>query len=270
MMRRFLLLASCCFALAACSQTSAAAPSTTTATTTTTTEAATPTTVDYPTEVEPAPDVRPVFGGLGVDTLADGMTLVAKAAGETEVYEVPGAEEPWITLAETTIVGTPTVLSIVEGPTDGWAKVMLPVRPNGTLGWVKTQGMLLYVVDGRVVVNLSNKTLTYYQQGEVVLETTVAIGSDRNPTPTGSLFITDNVTLADPSSPWGPYAFGLSARSDTITEYNGGDGIIGIHGTNRPNSIGSAASLGCLRIDNDVITQLHEMIPIGTPVEIMA
>ncbi len=270
MMGRFLLLTACCLSLAACSQASAATPTTTTTTTTTTTEAATPTTLDTPTEVESPPDPRPVFQGMSVETLPDGMTLVARAAGETEVYEVPGAEDPWMTLPETTIVGTRTVLSIVEGPTDGWAKVMLPIRPNGTLGWVKTQDMLLYVVEGRVVVDLSDKTLTYYEQGEVVLETTVAIGSDRNPTPTGSFFITDNVTLADPNSPWGPHAFGLSARSETITEYNGGDGIIGIHGTNRPSSIGSAASLGCIRMDSDVITQLHEMIPIGTPVEIVA
>jgi lipoprotein-anchoring transpeptidase ErfK/SrfK len=100
--------------------------------------------------------------------------------------------------------------------------------------------------------------------------TTVAVGSSHDPTPTGSFFITDTVTLADPNSPWGPHAFGLSARSETISEYNGGDGIIGIHGTDQPGSIGNAASLGCVRVPNDVITELHDVIPIGTPVEINA
>jgi lipoprotein-anchoring transpeptidase ErfK/SrfK len=78
------------------------------------------------------------------------------------------------------------------------------------------------------------------------------------------------VRVARAGGPWGPAALGLSARSDTITEFNGGDGIVGIHGTNRPGSIGQAASLGCIRLPNDVILQLHELVPIGTPVEIRA
>jgi lipoprotein-anchoring transpeptidase ErfK/SrfK len=119
-------------------------------------------------------------------------------------------------------------------------------------------------------VDLTKRTLIYFEDGEEILTTTVAIGSDRNPTPTGSFFVTDNVTLANPNSPWGPHALGLSGRSDTITEFNGGDGIIGIHGTNNAASIGEAASLGCVRVPNEIITELHEIIPIGTPVQINA
>jgi lipoprotein-anchoring transpeptidase ErfK/SrfK len=175
-----------------------------------------------------------------------------------------------VTLEPTTILGTATVLGVLEGPEEGWARVMLPGRPNGSEGWVNVVETMLSVVNGQVVVDLSERTLTYYEHGDEVLVTAVAVGSSRNPTPTGSFFITDTVTLADPNSPWGPHAFGLSARSETITEYNGGDGIIGIHGTDQPGSIGDAASLGCVRVPNDVITQLHEVISIGTPVEIRA
>ena len=103
-----------------------------------------------------------------------------------------------------------------------------------------------------------------------MLTTEIGVGSSQNPTPTGRFFVTDTVTMADPNSAWGPHALGLSARSDTITEYNGGDGIIGIHGTNSPWSIGRASSLGCIRVPNDVITRLHEMVRLGTPVEIAA
>ena len=128
----------------------------------------------------------------------------------------------------------------------------------------------IYVVEGRVVVDLSDRSLIYYEHGEEVLTATIAIGTSRNPTPTGEYYVTDSVTLHDPNSVWGPHALGLSARSETITEYNGGDGIIGIHGTSNPGSIGKAASLGCVRVHNDVITALHQMIPIGTPVVINA
>ena len=74
--------------------------------------------------------------------------------------------------------------------------------------------------------------------------------------------------VGNPTGPWGPWAFGLSAYSDVVTEFNGGNGIIGIHGTNRPGSIGYAQSLGCVRVPNDVALELGELISAGVPVEI--
>ncbi len=257
------------FLVAACGGESVASPGTTT---TTSPPAPTTTSTSFPVEVEveSVPDDRPIFQGLSAMTVPEGTTLVAMASGEVEVYESPGDTTPIHVLPAETILGTVTVLSIVQGPIDGWAEVLLPVRPNDATGWIDTSEMSMFVVEGRVVINLSERSLIYFENEEVVLETAIAIGTNRNPTPTGSFFVTDTVTLADPNSPWGPHAFGLSARSDTITEYNGGDGIIGIHGTNRPSSVGQAASLGCIRLPNDVITKLHERIPIGTPVEIVA
>jgi hypothetical protein len=231
--------------------------------------AASPTTSTAPTTTTtlPAP-----YEGFEAETLPDGATLVLRTEAdmEVDVYAEPGDTEPLLALEPTTIIGSPTVLAVLEGPDEGWARVMLPIRPNGSEGWVKTDEMLLYVVHGQLVVDLSERTLTYHEQGEEVVNTTVAIGTERNPTPLGSFFVTDNVTLTDPNSPWGPHALGLSGRSDTITEFNGGDGIIGIHGTNKPGSIGNAASLGCVRVPNEVIAELHRLIPLGTPVEINA
>jgi lipoprotein-anchoring transpeptidase ErfK/SrfK len=175
-----------------------------------------------------------------------------------------------MSLEPTTILGTTTVLTVLEGPRAGWARVMLPIRPNGSEGWVRTDGMVMFVVEGRVSIDLSDRSLIYLVGGDQVLTTDVGVGSKRNPTPTGRFFVTDSVTMADPNSTWGPHALGLSARSDTITEYNGGDGIIGIHGTNIPWSIGQATSLGCVRVRNDIITTLHQIVPLGTPVEIVA
>lgn len=261
------------FLVAACGGEPVASPGTTTTTSPpapTTTSTSTSTSFPVEVEVESVPDDRPIFQGLSAMTVPEGTTLVAMASGEVEVYESPGDTTPIHVLPAETILGTVTVLSIVQGPIDGWAEVLLPVRPNDATGWIDTSEMSMFVVEGRVVINLSERSLIYFENEEVVLETAIAIGTNRNPTPTGSFFVTDTVTLADPNSPWGPHAFGLSARSDTITEYNGGDGIIGIHGTNRPSSVGQAASLGCIRLPNDVITQLHERIPIGTPVEIVA
>ncbi len=234
-----------------------------------TTEVAKPATTVADAPGTTIPDNLFSFDAIARDMSAH-SSLVALALGDTDVYAEPDETSPKMTLPATTILGTDTVFGVIETTSDGWALVSLPIRPNGTTGWVRAESVELYVVDGEIIVDLSAKRLSYYVDGEEVLTTEIAIGTSRNPTPTGRFFVTDSVTLADPNSPWGPHALGLSARSDTITEYNGGDGIIGIHGTNKPYSIGQAASLGCMRLPNEFITLLHSLVPIGTPVEIKA
>lgn len=218
---------------------------------------------------EAAPQPKNLYPGF-VTTTETHPTLVAMTRADIDVYESPGDSEPMRTLPNTTILGTVTVLTGVGPPTDGWLEVMLPGRPNGSTAWIEVASVDLYTVVGRIVIDLSDRELTYYSGDAEVLTTSVAIGSARNPTPTGTYFVTDNVRISSSEGPWGPAALGLSARSETITEFNGGDGIIGIHGTNKPGSIGQAASLGCVRLHNDVITELHKMVPLGTPVEIRA
>ena len=44
-----------------------------------------------------------------------------------------------------------------------------------------------------------------------------------------------------------------------------GDGYL-IHGTNQDTSIGDAVSHGCVRMYNDDVAQLFELVPVGTPV----
>jgi lipoprotein-anchoring transpeptidase ErfK/SrfK len=162
------------------------------------------------------------------------------------------------------------VVALLDDPAEGWAEVRLPVRPNGTTGWIRTDQVDLFVVSGRILVDLSDRSLVYYQSGEAVFSTEIGIGSAHSPTPTGHYYVTDSVTLTREGTPWGPHALGLSARSDRITSFKGGDGIIGIHGTSTPASIGGAVSMGCVRLDNDMITRLHALVPLGTPVEIRA
>lgn len=217
----------------------------------------------------PLGDPGPRFQGFD-RAYQDHVALAALAKGELEVFAGPGHPEPFLTLPEETVIGSTTVVALVGPPLDGWAEVSLPVRPNGTTGWIRLDEVDLFVVSGRIVVDLSDRRLTYYRDGVEMFTAQVAVGSSLSPTPTGVFYVTDSVTLTRQGTPWGPHALGLSARSDHITEFNGGDGIIGIHGTSRPESIGHAASLGCIRLHNDMITRLHAMIPLGTPVEIRA
>lgn len=194
-------------------------------------------------------------------------SVAGLTAGETPVFAAIGDDEPFRILPEKTILGTPTVVSII-GDFDGWVHALLPGRPNGQTGWIRAADVEIFTLEREVVVDLDERRLAVLSDGEEVFESTVAIGSEVSPTPTGVFFVTDAVQLTSPGSPWGPYAFGLSARSDVVTEFNGGDGIVGIHGTNQPWSIGEAASLGCVRLPNDVIEILWDIMAVGMKVTI--
>ena len=218
----------------------------------------------------PAPDPSPPPPVLTASAMPPGSWLVAHAEKQVEIFETPRMPAPSQVIAPATILGSPRVFLVESGPVDGWVEVSLPVRPNGSTGWVRENDLNLLVLDFKIFVDLSDRRLRLEQGDQVLLETEVAIGSPRNPTPTGEYYVTDVVQLSNPAGPWGPFALGLSAFSDTITEFNGGDGIIGIHGTNRPASIGQPVSLGCVRVPNEIATQLADLVKLGTPVQIQA
>jgi lipoprotein-anchoring transpeptidase ErfK/SrfK len=194
-------------------------------------------------------------------------SIAGLTSGETPVFAAIGDDEPFRILPEKTILGTPTVVSII-GEFPGWVHALLPGRPNGQTGWIRSDDVEIFTLEREVVVDLDERRLTVLSDGEEVFESPVAVGSEVSPTPAGVFFVTDAVRLTAPNGPWGPYAFGLSARSDVVTEFNGGDGIVGIHGTNQPWSIGEAASLGCVRLPNDVIEILWDIMAVGMKVTI--
>ena len=43
----------------------------------------------------------------------------------------------------------------------------------------------------------------------------------------------------------------------------------GIHGTNNPDSIGTAASSGCIRMRNSDVEELYSLVQVGTPVRLV-
>jgi lipoprotein-anchoring transpeptidase ErfK/SrfK len=170
------------------------------------------------------------------------------------------------TLKDTTKLGSKTTLLVTDSK-DGWFQVQLPTRPNGSTGWVEATDVQARNNDMVVNVDLGGKTVTVTKDDQVVVTTPVAIGAGDTPTPAGTFYVTDFVK-SDPNGDYGPFAFGLSGHSEKLTEFAGGDGQIGVHGTNQPSSIGQAVSHGCIRLPNDVVTKLSTMIPLGTPVVI--
>jgi len=150
-----------------------------------------------------------------------------------------------------------------------WFHVQLPLKPNGTTGWVRAEDVELAAVTTRLVVDLSDRTVTLYERGRRVLQTRAAIGKPATPTPTGRYYVNQRLVPADPSGPFGPGAIGISAFSDVLTGWTQG-GPIAIHGTDRPELIGQAVSTGCVRVRNDVLRTLFARTRAGTPVTVRA
>lgn len=169
------------------------------------------------------------------------------------------------TLRNPTEFGSPLTLLVVD--TEGDAlRVALPLRPNGSVGWVHASDVEVGTVDDRIDVDLVARRLTWTRGGNPLMDHAVAVGAPSSPTPRGRFFVTD-VVDEDPSGPYGPRAIALSAYSDTFRSSNG-DYRIAIHGTNRPDSVGQSVSEGCARLPNDLVTKIAAGVSLGTPVTI--
>ncbi len=223
-----------------------------------TTESTTPTTTAPPATTEPVPEYR--------------TTVATAQVPEVAVFAEPDAPEPTHRLANPNEVGGPLVFLVDTQRPDGWIEVLLPVRPNGTTGWVRSEDVALATNDYQLVVELDAHRITLTRGDEVLVQEPVGVGRDNAPTPGGRFYIKELLQPPEPGTVYGPYAYGLSGFSNVFETFNGGDGVIGLHGNNDPSSIGSDVSSGCIRLDNAAITRLVEEIglPLGTPVEVLA
>jgi lipoprotein-anchoring transpeptidase ErfK/SrfK len=166
--------------------------------------------------------------------------------------------------------GFPTVFRVLASVRSGdcrtaWYRVQLPIRPNGTTGYVRAREVAVGQVPTRIGVDLTARRLTFFRNGRRVLNATVAVGAPATPTPIGRYYVNQKLIPADPSGPFGPGALGISAFSPVLTGWTQG-GPVAIHGTNEPWSIGHAVSNGCIRVRNPVLRRLFGATPAGTPV----
>lgn len=220
-----------------------------------------------PTTTAPTTSTTAPDGGDRAPQPAEATSQVARSDGEVAVFAAPGDQQPATVLPATTEFGSPRAL-LVLADEGGWLEVALPDRPNGSTGWIRRDAVELRTIDESIAIDVAARTLTLRDGGVEVLTTPVAVGTDANPTPTGAFYVVDKLDTGDPGGPYGQFALGLSAHSDVLTEFAGGDGQVGIHGTDDPASIGQAVSHGCVRVPNDVAQVLSETVNLGTPVVI--
>jgi lipoprotein-anchoring transpeptidase ErfK/SrfK len=151
----------------------------------------------------------------------------------------------------------------------GWLQIELPVRPNGSSGWVRETDARLAGLRYGIKVSRGAHTLRLYDRERLMHTYPVGIGTKETPTPGGLYYLAELLRPPNPNGAYGPYAYGLSGFSDVIHHFNGGDGVIGLHGTNQPSKVGTDVSHGCIRMHNKDITTLVRLLPLGTPVRIV-
>jgi lipoprotein-anchoring transpeptidase ErfK/SrfK len=120
----------------------------------------------------------------------------------------------------------------------------------------------------RLIVNIPARKIALVEDGKVLKVYGVAVGKKSTPSPVGSYHIANHVVKPTwyhsgkvigpgPSNPVGTRWMGIG--------YKG----YGIHGTNRPGSIGHAASHGCIRMRNDDVEELFQLVRVGDEVDLI-
>ena len=225
-----------------------------------------------PSMPAPAPSIEAT--ALDAPVVPAGGTTVVRATGPRFLlYAQPGPGAQRVgSLAATNDWAQPLSLPALSGFVDAegttWLRVRLPVRPNGSVGWVRGDQVATRVLHERIVVDLSAHRLRRVAAGRTVDDISVAVGAPATPTSPGRFFVWARVPTHDPSGPYGVFALGLSGFSDVITDWVGG-GRMAIHGDADPSDRGHDVSHGCVRVFNPEMRELTD-VPLGTPVWIHA
>lgn len=119
-----------------------------------------------------------------------------------------------------------------------------------------------------IVINLPSRTLEFFAGQALVKAYPIAIGKPSTPSPLGYYHIfekevnpwwfpprTGEVVPSGPHNPLGYRWMGFAP-------------LYGIHGTNAPWAIGLAVSNGCIRMHEEDVEELYEVVPYGTPVRV--
>jgi len=239
------------------------------------------------------PPRRSVGAALGAVVLALGGTHGAANAAQPHP---PGPDRAWVaTVIYRTRVrsapsenarsrglvsavsrwGTPVALLVLasrvgpEGRT--WLRVLLDQRPNGTAVWLNAEDALLSVDGWRIAVSLPTRQLTVYRTGLLVRTFAAVVGKPSTPTPTGLFAIAAELRQPDPKLFEGSWVLPLTAHSNVLTSFDGGDGQVALHGRGGASlldPLGTARSHGCVRLANPAIDWIATHVPLGTPVTV--
>ena len=203
---------------------------------------------------------------------AGGYLTGSAAVDQLQVYDrVPPGSQLVLTFPKEGTKQISSTFLITGEDTDPeggvWYQIRLPIRPNGSTGWIRAADITIASVMYSIGIDLSDHRLDLYEAGRLKKSYSIGVGTADNPTPPGEYYITIKMKPTASNSVYGVLAMGVSGFSETLPDWPEG-GQLGIHGTNDPSSVGKDVSHGCIRLQNEDILDLSQYVAYGTPVQI--
>jgi hypothetical protein len=204
---------------------------------------------------------RPYQRADAPDPAPQGRWLTARLTRRAILRATPGGRK-LARLRTHTEFGSPAVLAVVRRR-PGWLAVL--TARHTAPGWIPEAAASLGATDYSVRVDRTKRRLELLRGAKVARRLPVAVGLPGYPTPVGRFAVTDELDMP-PGGPYGCCAIALTGRQTHLPAgWTGGDRIA-IHGTPATQSIGRAASLGCLRAHDRDVRALIRALPLGAPV----
>jgi len=195
--------------------------------------------------------------------------ILARVRENVLAYDRPNGR-PVARLRTTTPFGEPRTLGIVKvRDKRRWLGVHSPVFANDEMGWIPNDPDALDLSRTRTAlhISLAEGMIRVRRAGRLVDEVPIGVGRAGTSTPSGRFQVTDKLPAGlFPVGPYGCCIIALSARQPNLPAGWAGGDRIAIHGTDRPESIGQASSLGCLRATDPDLQALMRDVPVGAPV----
>ncbi len=126
------------------------------------------------------------------------------------------------------------------------------------------------VLDSRKIsINLAARSLAVYEGQKRIRLYPIGPGKASTPTPVGYFKVESkdlNPTWTDPTDPG--YSIPSGESNPLGYRWMEVQGNYGIHGTNKPESIGHYVSNGCIRMNEKDVEDVFDLVKVGTPIEI--
>ncbi len=121
-----------------------------------------------------------------------------------------------------------------------------------------------------ILINIPARSLRVYDNNNCIAMYPVGVGKIVSKTPVGYYKVVEkaiNPTWVDPED----LSIVIPSGEDNPLGYRwiGIGGNYGIHGTNKPTSVGHYVSNGCIRMVEENVEKVFEMVEVGTPVQII-
>lgn len=231
------------------------------------------------------------------EQLNSGSLVAARTLAEKVISQSPAFSAPWrqaatiISTVNTQLINSdapaPEKLSYIIKSGDSLARIAKKFNttiealqrgndlPEGSARIYPGDVLRVYQGEWNIEVVKSNFVLILRDGGRLFKLYNVGVGR-QNRTPVGTFLIDTkqkepawtppgrHIPYGDPDNVLGTRWLGLKPTGETDRHLLG----YGIHGTWTPETIGTAASEGCIRMRNENVNELFALVPHGTPVRI--